>query len=115
MRGWSEGLTLSPRELLAAADDPRVVVLDVRTSAERSVRPLDNPFFAVVYAPRDALRGRLAAVAALVGNRHVVVVDTDEREAVAAVRLLRTLEVDCFALQGGIAWWPGPFGKLRVT
>lgn len=99
------GITISLGELAAAADDPRILVLDVRTRDQRAARPLDDGAFTVVCAPPEALSSNLLRVATLVGARHVVVVDDQESGAVAAARLLRTVEVDCAALEGGLGGW----------
>jgi rhodanese-related sulfurtransferase len=93
------------REFVASLADARILVLDVRPPDERAVLPLENRFFAVIYAPRADLPKTLPAVATLVGQRHVVVVDDEEARARDAADLLRSIEVDADALEDGIAGW----------
>ncbi|HYZ17255.1 MAG TPA: hypothetical protein VE591_12670 [Candidatus Acidoferrum sp.] len=92
-------------DFIASRDDPRLLVLDVRQPAERSSFPLSNRFFSVVYAPRDDLRAAIVPIATLVGQRHVIVVDTYETQALAASRLLQSIEVDATVLEGGLGGW----------
>jgi hypothetical protein len=97
--------TVSLRDLVAAADDPRLAVLDVRSPQERSARPLCNAFFPVVFAPGETLASNRFAVATLLGGRHVVAVAAEERGAAQAASLLREVEVDCRALEDGMRGW----------
>ena len=92
-------------ELVAAREDARLLLLDIRLPGERAEHPIENPFFQVVYAPRDELPQRTCSVARLLGNRHVVVVDDYEARAESAAALLRGVEVDALALEGGISGW----------
>ena len=93
------------RDFIASTQDPRALVLDVRLPAEREARPLSNRFFPVIYAPRDTLAGEITELATLLGGRHVIVVDTVEARARIASRLLRELEVEAAALEGGFEGW----------
>lgn len=92
-------------DFIASRDDPRILVLDVRRPPERRAFPLSNRFFSVVYAPHDDLSTTIVPIATLVGQRHVIVVDTQEAEALAASRLLQAIEVDATVLEGGLGGW----------
>lgn len=92
-------------DFIASRDDPRILVLDVRRPPERQQFPLSNRFFSVVYAPHDDLPTRIVPIATLVGQRHVIVVDTQEAQALAASQLLQSIEVDSEVLEGGLRGW----------
>lgn len=96
---------LSISDLLAACDDPRMLLLDVRLPAERAMLPLDNPVFSFIYEPRTDLQEDAWRLARLVGDRRVIVIDADEARAGAACDVLRRMEVDAQALEGGTAGW----------
>ena len=102
------------RELLAAREDARLLLLDIRLPGERAEHPIENPFFQVIYAPRDELPQRACAVARLVGSRHVVVVDEYETRAESAAALLRGADVDALALEGGFAGWQTALVTLQT-
>jgi rhodanese-related sulfurtransferase len=106
--------TISLSELLAARDDPRLCVLDIRAPAIRASQPLENAFLPVVYAPGGELRVRLLSFAALLGNRHVVVIDDDQATAAQASRLLQSVEVEAVALEGGVEGWLDAIARLSL-
>jgi hypothetical protein len=92
-------------DFIASRDDPRILLLDVRRAPERQQFPLSNRFFSVVYAPHDDLPATIVPIATLVGQRHVIVVDTQEAQALAASHLLHSIEVDADVLEGGVRGW----------
>jgi hypothetical protein len=92
-------------DFIASRDDPRLLVLDVRRPPERQKFPLSNRFFSVVYAPHDDLCTTIVPIATLVGQRHVIVVDTQEAQALAVSQLLQSIEVDSAVLEGGLGGW----------
>lgn len=92
-------------DFIASRDDPRILVLDVRGAGERQAFPLRNRFFSVIYAPREELPASIVPLATLVGQRHVIVVDTLESQALAASRMLQSIEVDSAVLEGGLDGW----------
>ncbi len=98
-------IVLRLRDFVASRDDPRTLVLDARTQSERVSTDLSNPFVTVVWAPHATLAKNVHRMAALLGSRHVVVVDATENDAAEAVRILRDCDVSAMALEGGIAGW----------
>lgn len=94
---------LSVPELIAAHDDPRVLLLDVRLPAERAMLSLTNPVFTFMCTPRTDLPNDVLKLAQLVGSRRVIVLDSDEVRAGEACDMLRLMEVDAQALEGGTA------------
>jgi rhodanese-related sulfurtransferase len=92
-------------DFIASREDPRILVLDVRRPAERQAFSLSNRFFSVVYAPHEDLCTTIVPIATLVGQRHVIVVDTREEQALTASRLLQSIEVESAVLEGGLDGW----------
>jgi hypothetical protein len=92
-------------DFIASRDDPRLLVLDVRNAGERQAFPLRNRFFSVIYTPRKELLATIVPLATLVGQRHVIVVDTLQVQALAASRLLQSIEVDSAVLEDGVDGW----------
>lgn len=104
-REFMSAQPLHLRELVAAREDPRMLLLDIRAVAERAELSIENPFWPVLYSPHDELPQRACAVARLAGGRHVVVVDAFEARAHAGAELLCELEVEAAALEDGVSGW----------
>lgn len=96
---------MSLRDFVAIHDDPRAVVLDARDRFERSTHGLSNPLVGVMYAPSSSLFETLERTATMLCGRHVIVIDSNEEHAIAAARLLRSIDVDAVALQDGFKGW----------
>lgn len=98
-------LVLSLSAFVTIRDDPKALILDARDPVGRRARPLINSLLPVVYAPAATLAPQLERLAALLGPRHVIVVDEREEEAADDVRLLRSIDIEAAALQNGFAGW----------
>jgi len=98
---------------LFSADDPRLVLLDIRPRDEHWV-PLDNEFFPHVELPGGLSSTQLPAVAATLCGRHVVVVGKTEEAALRVTDELIARDVEAAALQGGIAGWFDALIERRV-
>jgi len=99
---------------LFSADDPRLVLLDIRPHDELWM-PLDNEFFPHVELPGGLASTRLPAVAATLCGRHVIVVGETEEAALCVSDELIARDVDAAALQDGIAGWIDVSPRLRFV
>ncbi|MBV8638611.1 MAG: hypothetical protein JO322_11030 [Candidatus Eremiobacteraeota bacterium] len=103
------------REFTRARDDPRVLLLDSRLPGERGACPLTDLRLNVIYASRWSIVDDAIHVAMLVGDRHVVVIDTDEADAAYVAHILRQAGVHAEALERGFCGWQDAQAEVYVS